>query len=65
MTTGGIVLCGGRSERMGRPKVMLPFGPETMLQRVVRLVGAVGGPVVAVAAAGQELPELDAAIRRH
>ena len=63
MTTGGIVLCGGRSERMGRPKVMLPFGPETMLQRVVRLVGALGGPVVVVAAVGQELPELGAEIR--
>jgi molybdopterin-guanine dinucleotide biosynthesis protein A len=48
---------------MGRPKVMLPFGPETMLQRVVRLVGAVGGPVVVVAAAGQDLPELAATVR--
>lgn len=48
---------------MGRPKAMLPFGPETMLQRVVRLVGAVAGPVVAVAAAGQELPALDPTVR--
>jgi len=63
LTSGAIVLCGGRSERMGRSKAMLPFGPETMLQRVVRLVGAVGGPVVAVAAAGQELPALGPAIR--
>ena len=23
---GGVVLCGGKSERMGRPKAMLPFG---------------------------------------
>jgi len=48
---------------MGRPKAMLPFGPETMLQRVVRRVGAVGGPVVAVATAGQELPALGPAVR--
>ena len=31
-----IVLCGGRSSRMGTPKALLPFGPELMLQRVVR-----------------------------
>lgn len=63
MTTGGIVLCGGRSERMGRPKAMLPFGPETMLQRVARLVGEAVRPVVVVAAPGQELPELGPAVR--
>jgi len=43
---------------MGRPKATLPFGPERMLQRVVRLVGQAVEPVVVVAAAGQELPEL-------
>lgn len=58
MTAGGIVLCGGKSTRMGVPKATLPFGPETMLQRVVRLLGTVVGPVVVVAARGQALPEL-------
>jgi molybdopterin-guanine dinucleotide biosynthesis protein A len=58
MTAGGIVLCGGRSTRMGVPKATLPFGPETMLQRVVRLLGSVVSPVVAVAAREQQLPEL-------
>jgi molybdopterin-guanine dinucleotide biosynthesis protein A len=43
---------------MGRPKAWLPFGPELMLQRVVRLVGQAAGPVVVVAAPGQDLPEL-------
>ena len=43
---------------MGRPKATLPFGPELMLQRVVRLVGQVVDQVVVVSAAGQELPEL-------
>jgi molybdenum cofactor guanylyltransferase len=57
---GGIVLCGGKSTRMGRPKALLPFGPETMLQRVVRLLGEVVAPVVVVAASDQELPELPA-----
>lgn len=58
MTAGGIVLCGGRSTRMGVPKATLPFGPETMLQRVVRLLGVVVTPIVAVAAREQLLPEL-------
>jgi len=58
VTAGGIVLCGGRSTRMGSSKALLPFGTETMLQRVVRLLGTVTSPLVAVAAPGQELPEL-------
>jgi len=55
---GGIVLCGGKSTRMGVPKATLPFGPETMLQRVVRLLGTVVSPIVVVAAREQSLPEL-------
>jgi molybdopterin-guanine dinucleotide biosynthesis protein A len=43
---------------MGTPKATLPFGPETMLQRVVRLLGTVVSPIVAVAATDQVLPEL-------
>ena len=43
---------------MGRPKVMLPFGRETMLARVVRLLHEAVNPVVVVAAIGQPLPEL-------
>jgi molybdenum cofactor guanylyltransferase len=58
MTAGGIVLCGGRSTRMGVSKATLAFGPETMLQRVVRLLGAVVAPVVVVAAREQLLPGL-------
>lgn len=54
----GIVLCGGRSTRMGSSKALLPFGDETMLQRVVRLLGTVASPLVVVAAAGQPLPDL-------
>jgi molybdopterin-guanine dinucleotide biosynthesis protein A len=55
----GIVLCGGCSSRMGRPKAWLPFGNELMLPRVVRLLSEVVSPVVVVAAAaGQELPSL-------
>lgn len=59
---GGIVLAGGKSTRMGTSKALLPFGPETMLQRVVRILGSVVSPVVIVAAVNQELPDLPAAV---
>lgn len=57
---GGIVLCGGKSTRMGTSKALLPFGPETMLQRVVRVLGGVVRPIVVVAAVDQTLPVLPA-----
>ena len=56
--TGGIILCGGKSRRMGRPKLALPFGGETMLTRVVRLLGEAVDQLVVVAGVGQELPQL-------
>ena len=60
MKTGGIVLCGGKSTRMGSPKALLAFGAETMLQRVVRLLATVVSPIVVVAAPHQTLPGLPA-----
>jgi molybdopterin-guanine dinucleotide biosynthesis protein A len=62
MSPGAVVLCGGESRRMGQPKAWLPFGPERLLQRVVRLIGTVAQPVVVVAATGQELPDLPAEV---
>ncbi len=59
---GGIVLCGGKSTRMGTAKALLPFGPETMLQRVVRLLGTVVSPIVAVAAVDQRCPSCRAGV---
>src|SRR5437660_11743328 len=58
MIVGGIVLCGGQSKRMGRPKAWLPFGDEVMLQRVVRILSGVVSPIAVVAAPDQELPAL-------
>jgi molybdopterin-guanine dinucleotide biosynthesis protein A len=57
---GGIVLCGGESSRMGRPKAWLPFGGELMLPRVVRLLTEAVSPIVVVAAPGQDVPTLPA-----
>src|SRR5262245_9059490 len=59
---GGIVLCGGRSSRMGRPKAWLPFRGEFMLPRVVRILGEVVAPIVVVAAPGQDVPPLPSGI---
>jgi len=45
---------------MGTSKALLPFGHETMLQRVVRLLSEVVPTIVIVAAVDQELPALPA-----
>lgn len=60
MQRGAIVLCGGKSTRMGRDKASLPFGDETMLQRVVRLLSTVVpvSRIVVVGAQNQVLPAL-------
>jgi len=55
---GGVILCGGRSSRMGRAKAWLPFGDELLLPRTVRIIAGVVGPVVVVAAPGQDVPPL-------
>jgi molybdopterin-guanine dinucleotide biosynthesis protein A len=64
MRRGAIVLCGGRSTRMGRDKASLPFGEETLLQRVVRILRGVVDEVIVVARPGQALPPLPAGVRR-
>ncbi len=60
MRPGAIILCGGKSTRMGTAKALLPFGPELMLERVLRLMSQVvaKGDIVVVAAVGQTLPTL-------
>ena len=60
MEKGAIILCGGKSSRMGHDKATLPFGPELMLQRVIRLVSQIVNPqrIVVVAAPGQRLPDI-------
>jgi molybdopterin-guanine dinucleotide biosynthesis protein A len=55
----GVVLAGGRSSRMGRPKAALEWHGSTLLRRTVGILArATGGPVVVVRASGQDLPEL-------
>ena len=63
MTGSAIVLCGGRSTRMGRDKGSLPFGGEILLARVVRIVRQAVDDVVVVAREGQTLPDGFEAVR--
>jgi molybdopterin-guanine dinucleotide biosynthesis protein A len=63
MRTAGIVLCGGQSKRMERPKASLPFGSETLLERVVGRVAEAVSEVVVVAGPDQEIGFLHAMVR--
>src|SRR6187397_2211717 len=54
----GIVLCGGRSSRMGQDKADLMIGGEPLLARTVRTLSVVADPIVIAAAADQHLPSL-------
>jgi molybdopterin-guanine dinucleotide biosynthesis protein A len=58
MITAGLVLCGGFSKRMGRPKALLPIGGMTMLEHVVGRVAEATDRILVVAAPRQELPKL-------
>lgn len=66
MKRGAIILCGGRSSRMGRDKARLELASgELLLERVVRVISEVVGPrqIICVGAPGQELPELAQGVR--
>jgi len=56
-----IVLAGGASARMGRPKALLPFGAETLIERVVRRLEPIATEVVVVSGPHLILPALPGA----
>ncbi len=59
-----VILAGGRSSRMGRPKEWLEIDGEPLLVRVTRAAARACATVVVVARAGQELPVLPSGIDR-
>jgi molybdenum cofactor guanylyltransferase len=59
-----IILTGGKSSRMGRPKALLPFGNEPLIAHLVRRLERKFKVVVVVAAPDQELPPLPAKVVR-
>jgi molybdenum cofactor guanylyltransferase len=58
-----IVLAGGASSRMGQPKALLPFGPETLIERVVRRLAAGSSEIVVVSGPHVRLPPLPDEVR--
>lgn len=53
-----IVLTGGKSSRMGRPKALLPFAGEPLIVHTIQLLQKFFSDIVVVAAPEQELPPL-------
>lgn len=64
MTPGGsiagLILAGGASRRMGRPKALLRFQDETFLDRMIRLFALVCDPVIVVL--GHTAPQIRAGL---
>jgi molybdenum cofactor guanylyltransferase len=59
-----IVLAGGRSSRMGRPKALLPFDGEPLIVHIVAALKPRFNDVVVVAAPGQDLPAMPVTLVR-
>lgn len=59
-----IILTGGKSSRMGRPKALLPFAGEPLIVHTIRLLQKFFSDIVVVAAPGQELPPLPVTLTR-
>ncbi len=59
-----VVLTGGKSSRMGRPKALLPFDDKPLVVHVVRGLKEMFAETVVVAAPEQELPDLPALLVR-
>jgi molybdopterin-guanine dinucleotide biosynthesis protein A len=52
-----VVLAGGKSSRMGRPKSLLLFDGERLIVHIVRALKRIFAETVIVAAPDQELPD--------
>src|SRR5438445_5127928 len=59
-----VVLAGGKSSRMGRPKSLLLFAGEPLIVHIVRALQQMFAETVVVAAPEQDLPDLPARLAR-
>lgn len=59
-----IVLCGGLSSRMGRPKAWLPWFGRTMVEHVVQRLRGAAEEIVVVTSRELDLPPLEARVIR-
>jgi molybdopterin-guanine dinucleotide biosynthesis protein A len=57
-----ILLCGGRSTRMGRDKASLPFGTEPMLGRIARILRSISDDVIIVGRRDQDASTIHDAV---
>lgn len=64
LDASAVILAGGKSSRMGRPKALLPFAGEPLIVHTVRKLAQCFPDVVVVAAPGQELPSLPVTLVR-
>ena len=64
MSAAGVVLCGGKSSRMGRDKAWLAWCGRPLVAYVVEKLRQSVGEVVVVASAELDLPPLDALVAR-
>ncbi len=62
LDASALILTGGKSSRMGRPKALLPFAGEPLITHTVRHLATRFADIVVVAAPGQDLPELAATL---
>lgn len=59
-----VILVGGKSSRMGRPKALLQFDGEPLILHVIRALKKMFSEAIVVAAPEQELPNLPALLVR-
>jgi molybdenum cofactor guanylyltransferase len=59
-----VVLAGGKSSRMGKPKALLLFDNEPLIAHIVRTLNRIFSETVVVAAPEQDLPPLPATVVR-
>ena len=59
-----VVLTGGKSSRMGRPKAWLLFDDEPLIVHIIRTLHSMFSEVVVVAAPDQELPAMPVTLVR-
>ncbi|MCZ6842683.1 MAG: molybdenum cofactor guanylyltransferase [SAR324 cluster bacterium] len=61
-TTAGLILCGGKSSRMGYDKASLRIGPRSLLELALERLGEVAQPIVLSLAAGAATPSLPSGV---
>jgi len=59
---GAVVVCGGRSSRMGRPKALLPWRGRSLIEHVVEVLSGVVEDIVVVTSDDLMLPPLAARV---